>query len=101
MSTTTRPDRTAADAEIIRLNSLGYSLGYIGAKVDKHPTTITLRLASLGIQPADTRHAFMEGVLSNLAKDQQDWLATQLGPHTSIRDYVKSLLVKEYVAQNP
>lgn len=101
MSNANRPNRKASDADIIRLNSLGFSLGSIAQELGTHPTTITLRLKSLGIEPADTRRTFMEGVLNSLAPSQLQWLAEQLGPHTSIKDYVKNLLVSEYVAQNP
>lgn len=99
MSNANRPNRKASDADIIRLNSLGFSLTTIARTLGTHPTTITLRLQSLNIPPADTRHAFMEGILGSLAPDQQEWLANQLGPHVSIKDFVKSLLVKEYVTQ--
>lgn len=101
MSNANRPNRKASDEDIIRLNSLGFSLGTIARELGTHPTTITLRLKSLNIEPADTRRTFMEGVLGSLPPDQISWLASQLGPHVSIKDYVKSLLVKEFVTQNP
>lgn len=101
MSSANRPNRKASDADIIELNSLGYSLGYIAQKLGTHPTTITLRLKSLGIKPADTRRCFMEDVLIDFADSQKEWLTNQLGAHVNIKDFVKSLLVKEYVAQNP
>jgi hypothetical protein len=68
--------------------------------LDCHPTTITLRLQSLGITPADTRRSFMEDVYRGLSPAQQEWLAGQLGPHHSIKDFVKSLLVKEFINQS-
>jgi hypothetical protein len=80
---------------------VGLSLGTIAKQLGTHPTTITLRLRSLGIPPADTRRTFMEDVYTALSSDQQDWLAEQLGPHVSIKDYVKSLLVKEYLIKTP
>ena len=101
MSNANRPNRKASDADIIRMNSLGLSLGTIARELDVHPTTVTLRLKSLGIDPADTRRTFMEGVLASLSPTQTEWLANQLGPHVSIKDYVKNLLTKEFVTQNP
>jgi IS30 family transposase len=101
MSNANRPNRKASDEDIIKLNSVGLSLGTIAKQLGTHPTTITLRLRSLGIPPADTRRTFMEDVYTALSSDQQDWLAEQLGPHVSIKDYVKSLLVKEYLIKTP
>lgn len=101
MSNANRPNRKATDADIIRLNSLGYSLGRIASELGVHPTTITLRLENLGIAPADTRRTFMEGILDGLTSTQRDWLANQLGPHLSIRDLVKSLLVEKCVTTQP
>lgn len=100
MSNVNRPNRKASDADIVRLNSLGHSLKTIAKKLGVHPTTITLRLQSLGIEPADTRRTFMEGILGDLSKAQEDFLASQLGPHLSIRDYVQNLLVKDFIAHN-
>lgn len=99
MSQANRPNRKASDQDIIKLNSVGLSLGTIGGQLDCHPTTITLRLKALGVAPADTRRAFMEDVYNGLSSDQQEWLADQLGPHLSIKDFVKSLLVDKYVAK--
>lgn len=100
MPSANRPNRKAHDEDIIRLNSLGYALTTIAARLGVHPTTITLRLQSLGIEPADTRRTFMENILKSLTPQQLDWLASQLGPHLSIKDYVKSLLVREFINQN-
>jgi hypothetical protein len=99
MSNANRPNRKASDADIIRLNSLGHSLGYIAKELNVHPTTITLRLDNLGIKPADTRRTFMESILENLTPAQTEILVSQLGPHLSIKDYVQNLLVKECIAK--
>lgn len=101
MSSANRPNRKAADEPIIRFNSVGLSLGNIAKRMGVHPTTITLRLNSLGIPPADTRRTFMEDIYNGLTPAQQDWLADQLGPHVSIKDFVKGLLVKEYITKTP
>jgi hypothetical protein len=39
----------------------------------------------------------MEDVFLSLAPKQQDWLVKQLGPHISIKDFVRNLLVKEFL----
>lgn len=97
MSTVHRANRKATDADIIRLNSVGLSLYTIAAQLGCHPSTITQRLRAMNIAPADTRRAFMEDIYLSLPKDQQVWLEGQLGAHISIKDYVKTLLVKEYL----
>lgn len=101
MSNANRPNRKATDADIIRLNSVGLSLTTIGRMLNCHPTTITLRLDALGVPPADTRRAFMEGIYMSLPPVQQDWLASQLGPNISIKDYIHNLLVEKFLASQP
>lgn len=97
MSNVYRANRKATDADIIRLNSVGLSLSTIAKLLDCHPTTITLRLKALNIPPADTRRTFMEDLFMSMSRQQQAWLTSQLGPHISIKDYVRNLLVKEYL----
>ena len=98
MSSANRPNRKAADAEVIKYNSLGYSLATIGQRLDCHPTSVTLRLKSLGIAPADTRRTFMEDVYKGIPDNLIEKLADQLGPHTSIKDYVRNLLMKQLIS---
>lgn len=100
MSQVKRPNRKGSDAEIIRLNSVGLSLSSIGKLLGCHPTTVTIRLRSLKVDPADTRRTFMEDIFVTLSPDQQEWLADQLGPHISIKDLVRSLLVEHYLSRN-
>jgi hypothetical protein len=100
MSGVYRANRKATDEDIIQLNSVGMSLASIAKLLDCHPTTVTLRLQALGISPADTRRAFMEDIYLSLPPKQQKWLAKQLGPHVSIKDYVRNLLVKEFLAHS-
>lgn len=100
MSSAYRANRKCTDDDIIRLNSVGLSLSTIAKKLDCHPTTITLRLKALKVEPADTRRTFMEDVFNSMAKPQQDWLIGQLGPHISVKDYVQNLLVKDYLIKN-
>lgn len=99
MSNVFRANRKASDDDIIRLNSVGLSLSTIADVLGCHPTTITLRLKALGVDPADTRRAFMEDIFRTLSTDQQDWLADQLGPHISVKDFVRNLLVKAYLTR--
>lgn len=100
MSTVFRPYRKGTDQEIVRLNSVGLSLSRIAKVLGCHPTTVTLRLKSLGVEPADTRRSFMEDIFTTLPEDHQEWLADQLEIHNvSIKDYVKALLVLNYQKQ--
>ena len=92
-----RPNRKASDQDIIRMNSVGCSLSTIARTLDIHPTTVTNRLKYLKIEPADTRRTFMEDIVRSMAPDQVEWLADQLGPHLSIKDYVRNMLVEKYV----
>jgi hypothetical protein len=97
MSTANRPNRKASDADIIRLNSVGLSLSTIAGQLGVHPTTITLRLKSLGVEPADTRRSFMEDVIRSMTESQVEWLADQLGPTITVKDFVKNLIASAYI----
>lgn len=87
------------DADIIRMNSVGLSLGTIARALKVHPTTISVRLQELGIRPSDTRRSFMEDIFLALPNPIQEWLADQLGPQMSIKDYLKGLIIKEFLAK--
>lgn len=100
MSSVHRSNRKASDADLIRLNSVGLSLATVAKLLGCHHTTVTQRLKALGIEPADTRRAFMEDVLKKMTSQQQDWLADQLGPHLSVKDFVLNVLVKEHLRQS-
>ena len=101
MSNVFRANRKATDTDIIRLNSVGLSLATIARALEVHPTTITLRLRSLGIPPADTRRSFMEDVFLSLPTHVQEWLADQLSATTSIKDFMKLLIEAKYKEENP
>ena len=94
-----RTKKTIPDSDLVRLNSLGFSLATIGSSLGCHPTTVTLRLKDLGVVPADTRRTFMEDVLMKMPPAQLEWVETQLGPHYSIKDYVRSLITNAYLKQ--
>lgn len=96
MSTLFRANRKAEDADIIRLNSVGLSLSTIARVLDCHPSTVTLRLNSLGVPPADTRRSFMEDIFVSLSVEQQEWLADQLVNGMTVKEFVKSLIIKAY-----
>jgi hypothetical protein len=98
MSTANRPNRKASDTDIIRLNSVGLSLSTIAKVLDVHPTTVTLRLKHLNIEPADTRRAFMEDIVKTISEEQAEWLADQLGPHMPIKTFITNLVVEKFVA---
>lgn len=98
MSAANRVNRKASDTEIVRLNSLGYSLATIGSQLNVHPTTVTLRLRALNIEPADTRRTFMEDVLRSFSASQLDKLADKLGPNLSVKDHVRNLIAKDLIA---
>lgn len=99
MSDVYRANRKASDADIIRLNSVGLSLATIARALDCHPTTITMRLKSLKIPPADTRRSFMEDIFLSLSLDQQEWLADQVA-NTSIKEYIKRIIVEKHAEAN-
>lgn len=96
MSAVYRSNRKATDEDIIRMNSIGLSLGTIARTLEVHPTTVTLRLKGLGIPPADTRHTFMEGIVASLSAAQQEWLVNQVSAELPIRDFVRTLLISAY-----
>lgn len=96
MSTVFRANRKATDADIIRLNSVGLSLATIAGALDCHPTTVTLRLKSLKVAPADTRRAFMEDVFLALNPDEQEWLADQLSGTLNVKSFVQQLIKQEH-----
>lgn len=96
MSKVFRPNRKASDEDILRMNYVGMSLGTIAKTLGVHPTTVTLRLQSLNVNPADTRRTFMENVLTPLPTSVSDWLADQLGPTYQVREFVRDLLVQAF-----
>lgn len=103
MSTVYRKNRKNSDADIIRLNSIGLSLGAIATRLNCHPTSITLRLKALKIPPADTRRCFMSDILEKTSVDFPDELADQLNSrgYTSIKDYVRDLMLIDVATNRP
>ena len=95
MSTVLRTNRKAHDADIIKLNSVGLSLATIGKILGCHPTTVTQRLKSLNIEPADTRRTFMEDIFRELDEGVQEFVAEQVATQ-HIKDYVKQLIIDDY-----
>lgn len=93
--------RKADDNVIVHLNNVGLSLAGIAERLGVHHTTIKYRLNTLGIQPVDTRRAFMEDIFETLSLPQQEWLINQLAPGHSIKDFVRSLLIKEFINRQP
>jgi hypothetical protein len=100
VSTVYRKNRKGSDEQILRLNSVGFSLGTIAAIIDCHPSSITLRLKSLGVAPTDTRHAFMESIYNTLPTDFQEEIADILAEHDpskprAVKDYVRELIIND------
>jgi len=89
--------RKADDNQIVALNNVGLSLGSIAAKLGVHHTTVTYRLKTLGITPADTRRSFMEDIFVELSAQQQEWLVSQLVPGYSVKQFIRSLLIQAYI----
>ena len=89
------------DSDVIALNSVGISLAGIAKRLNCHHTTVTSRLNTLSVSPADTRRSFMEDIFDGLSLRQQEWLINQLGPSHSVKDFVKSLIIREYISKNP
>lgn len=93
MSSVYRVNRKATDADVIRLNSVGLSLATIAKVLGCHPTTVTLRLKSLGVDPSDTRRTFMEDVFLRLDVNTQEWLADTLrDQNITVKTFVYRLL---------
>jgi hypothetical protein len=103
MSTVFRRNRKGSDRDITRLNSLGFSLSAIGTRLNCHPTSVTLRLKSLKITPADTRRAFMEEILDDLPHAYQETIADILEANNgmSIKLYVRDLIARDMETRQP
>lgn len=99
MSDVYRANRKTDDPDLVRLNSVGLSLSTIANALGCHPTTVTLRLRALGVEPADTRRTFMEDIFMSLETDQQEWLADQLSADLSVKEFVKGLIVSSFLNQ--
>ena len=96
MSTVLRVNRIATDYDVIRLNSVGLSLATIASIIGCHPTTVTLRLKSLCVPPADTRRTFMEDVFKELPPLTQEWFADEMQGTLSLKQYMRKLIVEEH-----
>ena len=94
---TSKYQRKANDNHIVALNNIGMSLTGIANKLGVHHTTVTYRLRAMGISPADTRRSFMEDIFNSLSLGQQAWLIDQLNPGHSVKDFIRSLIIKEYI----
>lgn len=98
MTSVFRPNRKASDEDLLTLNSLGLSLQTIAKKFGCHPSTVTQRLKDLGIPVADTRRSFMEDIFNDLTVTQREYLAGRLGPTVSVKQYVKKLIVEDFLS---
>lgn len=92
--------RKVNDSDIVNLNSVGISLGSIAKRLGCHHTTVTHRLKVLGIEPADTRRAFMEEIYDGLSEKQREWLIEQLGPRNAVKEFIESLIIRAWMDRN-
>jgi hypothetical protein len=92
MSASKRARFAERKAEIVRMNALGYSGVTIAKRFDMHPTSISHALTRAGITPTDTRRSFMEEVFDELPENQVEWVADELGPTGSIKQFIKGLI---------
>jgi hypothetical protein len=86
------------DVEVLRLNSLGYSLHFISRNQNCHPTTVTNRLNANGVEPVDTRRSLMEDVYKRIPPPLIGKLSNKLGPHYTIKDHITNLLIKDLLS---
>ena len=92
-----QPKIRAQTNDMIRLNSIGLSLGSIGKLLNCHPTTVAARLELHSVEAADTRRSFMEDIYWDLSDSHREWLADQLSPTHTIKDFVKGLLIEKFM----
>lgn len=97
MTSAYRSNRKATDEQLLTLNNLGLSLQTIADTVGCHPTTVTQRLKSLGVPVADTRRSFMEDIYNTLNENQRAFVVDQLGSTTTIKEYVRKLILDSYL----
>lgn len=81
---------------IIKLNDLGLSLKRIGQIVGYHYTTVRLRLEEAGVQPVDTRRAFMDEIYDTLTPHQREWLIQELHLGQPISAFIRLLIVDKF-----
>lgn len=92
-----RSDKKGSDAAIVKLNAVGLSSRTIASMRGIHPTTVSNRLKALGIEAFDSRRSFMEDIIRSLTPAQRNWLVNQVGPHLTIRQYISSLIVQDFI----
>lgn len=88
------------DMDIIRMNSVGLSQSTIASTLGCHPTTVTQRLKFNNVTPADTRRGFMEDIITDLGPDCSEWLADQVSPNLTIKDFIVSLIKEKHDERN-
>lgn len=94
---TTSPRKTVRASDVVTLNSIGLSLHDISRRLKCHHTTVAHKLKTLGIAPADTRRSFMSDIWEELTPSQRKHLVSKLGPSVSIKELIKSLIIKDYL----
>lgn len=104
MTPVLRRNRKSSDRDILRYNRIGMSLAGISTMFGCHPTSVTLRLKSLGVAPADTRRAFMEDIYASMPEDYIEVVADILeegddSNKNTIKGYVRDLIVADIEAR--
>lgn len=84
------------DDILIKLNDLGLSLKRIGELTGYHHSTVKLRLKELGVEPVDTRRAFMDRIYGQLTIPQREWLAEEINLGQPISAFIRMLIVEKY-----
>lgn len=84
------------DSVLIKLNDLGLSLKRIGELTGYSHSTVKLRLSELGVEPTDTRRAFMDNIYEKLTPAQRNWLADELNLGQPISAFIRMLIVEKY-----
>jgi hypothetical protein len=96
MANVKKKDRVQ-DADIRRLNHLGFGLKAIAEHLGCHPATIKQRLQAMNTETTDTRRSFMEQVFNRLTPDQQEWLSHNLyNTGLNVKDFIVGLIQEAY-----
>lgn len=98
MTNALRHNRKITDEDALRLNAVGLSISTMAKLLNCHPSSVSLRLKSLKVEPQDTRKSFMEGIFTNLSEAQQEALADYLFDNTiNVQEYILKLVEDDMV----
>lgn len=83
--------------EIIRLTNVGVTLKGIADRLGCSSAAVSLVLKNLGLTPLDTRRSFMEDIYESLTDPQKEYLMDQVETHMNVKQYIRSLLIKDFM----